>query len=65
MRLVVEPFKSNEMVFFVSKEASRQIVFTNLGKKRPACLFHPFVHNLVNENKDYMEKVDIDMNAVS
>ena len=34
-------------------------------KERPACLFHPFVYNLVNENKDYMEKVDIDMNAVS
>ena len=38
---------------------------TNWQKERTACLFHPFVYKLVNENKDYMEKVDIDMNAVT
>ena len=34
-------------------------------KERSVCLFLPFVYNLVNENTDYMEKEDIDMNAVS
>ena len=34
-------------------------------KELSVCVFLPFVYNLVNENTDYMEKEDIDMNAVS
>ena len=34
-------------------------------KEWSVCVFLPFVYNLVNENTDYMEKEDIDMNAVS
>ena len=34
-------------------------------KDRPACLFHLFAYNLVNEDKDCMEEIDKDMNVVN
>ena len=53
------------MGFRINRSIMTNSLHKSWQKERPACLFHPFVYNLVNENKDYMKKVDIDMNAVS
>ena len=65
MRLVAELFKLNKMVFRFNRSIIMNSFHKSWQKERPACLFHPFAYNLINENKDYMENIDKDMNAVS